>query len=117
MRAQWGALLALGLLACQTRGLPDYARPTGALVNRSDQEDRLAAADFISYRELTRDDFKAAGPPEYFGAHAAKIGAATCVTIMATGELSARIQLRPAGDYEARLVAPEFLALMARNCS
>jgi hypothetical protein len=66
------AAVLLTLFGCGTTGLPDYAAPTVAVVKNTE----LDLSDVISYRRLTRADFKGSEPPTHFDE---RMAAVTCV--------------------------------------
>jgi hypothetical protein len=109
------AAVLLTLFGCGTTGLPDYAAPTVAVVKNTE----LDLSDVISYRRLTRADFKGSEPPTHFDE---RMAAVTCV------------YTRPEVDEDAVVIEPvitsdghqaydvtynnlSFRALMNRNCS
>ena len=90
--------------------IPEFARP-GLLAY-----DDASAGDWIRYRELTRDDFRASEPPDPLGHGAGQIGAATCASIRARPD--ARISVQRSD--EGVVVVPEglvFEAFLDRDCS
>lgn len=111
-----GLLLATSLAAlsaCAT--LPDYARPTV----REVAPGGYAVADVIPYRELSREDFRAASPPGPIAAFAPRLGAYTCAQIV-PGSFNDRLVIEgdaDSGRYVARAPGLAFRAEMDRQCS
>ncbi len=97
--------------------LPEYAAPKGGIVDAAQAD----VSDVITYRLLTREDFKATEAPPEFAAVAKSVGAATCAYLLTSGNTSLRIQERPgaASDerFEAHIESLEFSTLMNRKCS
>jgi hypothetical protein len=117
-RGGWTLLRLLGLLAltaCST--LPEYAAPRGKLLDPA----VVDTADAISYRILTRADFKSAKPPPEFASVADKVGAATCAHILTAPDTTVLYQPFRAPDggtlYRARFQNLRFFAQMDRSCS
>lgn len=101
-------------LACSS--LPDYASPTGGVVDPS-QIDR---SDLITYRKLEQGDFRAESPPVDAAEHAQKLGALTCSYVVTTPGTRFEMEERPGkGDatFRAKLKELGFVAYMDRNCS
>lgn len=116
MRGRLFALALVGALtACSTA--PDRAVTTGRIVDPA----TLDRSDVISYRTLTRSDFRGKQPPPAFAPYADHLGAATCAQILSTPDtkLVAQPSKGPDGRvvYRTRPVQLLFHALMDRNCS
>jgi hypothetical protein len=76
------------------------------------------ATDTIRYREITRADFRAAGPPAHVAAHARSFGAFTCANVVPEGMTRVLFDpTREPGIYVARLENTTFRAEMDRGCS
>jgi hypothetical protein len=106
-------LLAL-LLGCST--LPEYAAPKGGVVAAAD----LDNTDLISYRLLTRQDFRGTKAPPEFAAVADRVGAATCGQLRPTNDTLFTINSRRTGSDTQHWVEVKklsFMALMDRHCS
>jgi hypothetical protein len=106
-------LLAL-LLGCST--LPEYAAPKGGVVAAAD----LDNTDLISYRLLTRQDFRGTKAPPEFAAVADRVGAATCGQLRPTNDTLFTINSRTTGSDTQHWVDVKklsFMALMDRHCS
>ena len=103
------------LIACST--LPEYAAPKGKILDPA----VLDTTDVISYRTLTRADFKSEHPPPEFAAYADKVGAATCAHILTTPDSKVFYQpFRASGGathYRATFQHLRFYAQMDRSCS
>lgn len=103
-----GSVVVVALLGC-ARLVPDDVVASTA--------DPPVNPDYIRYRALTRDDFKAEERPsnlrrEWWG----KFGAA-CVSLHISPESKIHVVPVPTGQYEARVQTLEFIALLDRNCS
>lgn len=111
----WVLLLALPCLLASCSRLPGYARPSARVMQQADYQ----TTDVIPYRELSRDDFRGASPPEHVAPHAAKLGAHTCGFIVPDSfELRATIVLDPESNgYVAPMPPLRFHAEMDRECS
>jgi hypothetical protein len=109
-------LAVIGGSACSS-SLPDYAAPHGGIVENSE----IRSSDVITYRKLTRADFKATEPPPDVRPHAHKMGAATCVhAIRAPGNRVTMTETRSASGasrFEAHVERARFQAVMDRTCS
>jgi Bacterial protein of unknown function (DUF922) len=106
--------LALLLFASACARLPDYAMPRVEVVEAA----QLAKADGISYRKLTRGDFRAKRPPIANADHAAQVSAFTCANVVPKGKLQMELRQRSAeGGFDARITRASFIAKMDRNCS
>ncbi len=106
--------IALLLLATACARLPDYAMPRVELVEAS----QLARTDGISYRKLTRGDFRAKQAPLADAGHAAQMSAFTCANVVPKGELQMELRQQSAGGaFVARPTKATFVARMDRNCS
>lgn len=107
--------IAAALVGCSK--LPDSAAPTGELIDPS----QAALEDGITYRTLTRADFKGTRPPGPFARVADRVGAATCGQVLTTPDMRMLIHWEKGSDGEARyrLSAKRlrFQALMDRQCS
>lgn len=104
----------LALASCAS--LPDYATPKGGVVD----PDQLSAADTITYRALTRSDFRAEAPPDGARQHAEKLGALTCAVVVTTPDTRYEVQERRKGNsstYHGYFTALGFEARMDRSCS
>jgi hypothetical protein len=90
--------------------------PRGGIVDPAQLED----GDLISYRELTREDFRASALPRDADAYAKRIGALTCARIRTTPETNFRVQGTDDGSsvsYVGAFQTLAFHAQMDRNCS
>lgn len=110
------SFLALGLLACST--LPEYAAPKGGVVDSG----KLDSSDVISYRQLTRADFRGTRAPTEFAAVAERVGAATCGQVRTTADTLFTINWRqesPTSEKHHWVEVKKlgFMALMDRRCS
>lgn len=110
--------LLIGLLqlssACSS--LPAYAAPRGGMVD----PDSVDRSDLIRYRDLRRDDFKAAAPPAEAAAHAELLGAMTCAYLLTTEGTKLKVVERRDADgsrFFATFDELGFVAYMDRNCS
>ena len=109
-------LLLAVLLGCST--LPEYAAPKGGVVAAAE----LDSTDVISYRLLTRGDFRGTKAPPEFAAVADRVGAATCGQLRPTNDTMFTISSRrssPDGDTQhwVEVKKLSFMALMDRHCS
>lgn len=81
----------------------------------------LRNGDLIRYRELSRDDFLAAGPPAEAASAHGQLGAATCVFLTTGPETQIRASARepdlPPGQVRARVENLRFFAYLDRDCS
>lgn len=78
--------------------------------------DAALSADVITYRRLTRDDFRALHPPPKVGENAQKMGAVTCAAIKSRS--GAQMAMVPRGEeMEVSARGLVFEALMDRRCS
>ena len=113
------AVVALSTASCGGPGtsLPAYASPHGRVLDQSEG----VQGDVIRYRQLEREDFRAAEPPPEYAPHREKIGAATCAYLVTRPDM--RIELArvsaPSGPpvYRAAPIGVGFQALMNRDCS
>jgi hypothetical protein len=76
----------------------------------------LENADEITYRGLTRQDFKATKPPPHADEFAKRLGALTCTNVRVSDDTSFLIEPRGSG-FETRVTRLGFIARMDRNCS
>lgn len=109
-------LVCTGLLGCAAASLPDYAAPSGGLVDPATYD----TSDLIPYRRLTRADFRAESVPGPFAAVSQRVGAATCGYVRTTPETRILAQPVQAGDsvrYRAQVDTLGFAAYMDRHCS
>ena len=111
-----GWLGASLLLGCAT--LPEYAAPKGGVVDAG----KLDSTDVISYRQLTRADFRGTQAPPEFAPVAARVGAATCGQVRTTPDTAFLINWRQAAPnaekrHWVQVKKLEFMALMDRHCS
>jgi len=95
----------------RTSPLPEFARP-----QRMTGIEDVLTGDVISYRTLTRDDFRALHPPPNVGANAEHMGAVTCAMIK-TRPGAQFVYSARGDDIEVRVESLEFEALMDRGCS
>ena len=97
-------------------GLPDYAMPrAGFKIN-----DPEILKDAVTYRRLTRSDFKAAALTEDMAMHADSIGAHTCVIIRPTKDSKYtihRARFRGVWTYYGTIQRIRFEAVMLPRCS
>jgi hypothetical protein len=106
-------LACLGLLLAACSSLPDYARPVTLSM------EQLQMKDVISYRPLTRSDFKGEQPPPGFDE---RMGAAICAYFennVDSGSYDFAYQgmKNYRHVYTVRLENPRIWALMDRDCS
>ncbi len=109
-------LLALSLFGCST--LPEYAAPKGGVVDSG----KLDSSDVISYRLLTRADFRGTKAPPEFAPVADRVGAATCGQVRTTADTAVLISWRqetPTSEKHHWVEVKKlgFMALMDRRCS
>jgi len=98
----------------QSGELPAFALPQAEVMDPRDYH----ARDAITYRRLTRADFRGKAPPAQVAAHADLAGAFTCASIVPQGV--ARAVAEPSakpGVYVARFEDAVFRAQMDRACS
>lgn len=109
------AFTALTVFGCSTTGLPDYAAPSVSVVD----DGELDLSDVISYRKLSRSDFKGSKPPTHFDE---RMAAVTCVYTQPIVDKDG-IQIESAITADGREVYDitysnlSYKALMNRNCS
>ena len=88
---------------------------TRAYITYSDSVD---ASGHIGYRQLRRDDFLAAQPPDYALMHAERLGALTCGIIVPDGDFVVQYEAnQKTGDTWLRVKNPSYRGKMDRNCS
>ena len=80
----------MGLVACGS-SLPPEGRAVGTLTH---DRSFLENADEITYRVLTREDFKAKKPPPHADEFAKRLGALTCTNVRVTDDTSFLIEPR-----------------------
>jgi len=103
------------LSACTTGKLPDYAAPSVTYVDSED----IDMSDVISYRQLTRDDFRGEKPPADFDE---RMAAVTCVYTQPLVDRNG-IVIEPVDSedgeqfYQVTFNNLRYRALMNRNCS
>lgn len=113
--SQFALLCVVLLLDGCAKRLPDYAAPKVAVVNESEMD----MSDVISYRKLTRADFKGTEPPSHFDE---RMAAVTCVYTQPIVDRSA-MEIEPAttasghAAYKVTYGNLRYQALMNRNCS
>ena len=115
------SLALLAAIACLAAGgsgpLPDYATPKARPLGASDR----ASSDVISYRTLTRSDFRATRPPPEAREHAQAMGAATCALVLPASELRIAGHPMQGSDgrvrYRGSIRGLAFRAVMDRSCS
>ena len=110
-------LLATLLLGCGST-LPEYAAPKGGVVAAAS----LDSSDVISYRQLSRADFRGTQAPPEFAKVANRVGAATCGQVRTTNDTLFLINWRqatPSSERQHRVEIKKlsFMALMDRRCS
>jgi hypothetical protein len=110
------ALLFFAALGCST--LPEYAAPKGGVVEAG----KLDSSDVISYRLLTRADFRGTHAPPEFAQVADRVGAATCGQVRTTSDTTFFIKWRqetPTSEkhHWVEVKKLSFMALMDRRCS
>lgn len=110
-------LLATLLLGCGST-LPEYAAPKGGVVAAAS----LDSSDVISYRQLSRADFRGTQAPPEFAQVAGRVGAATCGQVRTTNDTLFLINWRQETPSSEKLHWVEikklsFMALMDRRCS
>lgn len=107
--------IALTVIGCTTTGLPDYAAPSLSVIDESE----LDLSDVISYRKLSRSDFKGTQPPTNFDE---RMAAVTCVYSQPIIDKDG-ILIEPAVTANGRKAYDitynnlRYKALMDRNCS
>ncbi len=116
MKRRLYALVTLAVLGCST--LPEYAAPKGGVVDAG----KLDSSDVISYRQLTRADFRGTQAPTEFAAVAERVGAATCGQVRTTGDTVFLLNWRqetPQSEKQHWVEVKKlgFMALMDRRCS
>jgi hypothetical protein len=110
------AVVLLAVLGCST--LPEYAAPKGGVVDAG----QLDSSDVISYRQLTRADFRGTQAPTEFAAVADRVGAATCGQVRTTADTVFLLNWRqpsPSSQKQHWVEVKKlgFMALMDRRCS
>jgi len=110
------AVVLLAVLGCST--LPEYAAPKGGVVDAG----QLDSSDVISYRQLTRADFRGTRAPTEFAAVADRVGAATCGQVRTTADTVFLLNWRqqsPSSQKQHWVEVKKlgFMALMDRRCS
>lgn len=114
-RLAWFALVVATLLSCST--LPEHAAPKGTVVD-AESVDR---SDVISYRTLTRADFKSETLPPHLTNYSERVGALTCCHIYTMPSAQFVTRRLHSEDqppkYEATLGQLQFGAQMDRRCS
>lgn len=109
------AFISALLFGCSR--LPSYAAPQGGTASPAEVD----GSDVISYRQLSRADFKAGRLPEDASPYAKKIGALTCAHVLTTPDTHMVVQTRkePNGDTSVvgRFGKLGFHARMDRSCS
>ncbi|TNF86498.1 MAG: hypothetical protein JSU67_00055 [Gammaproteobacteria bacterium] len=114
----WLPLLLLSvvvLAGCATGKLPKYAAPSVSIVTDEDMD----MSDVISYRQLTRDDFRGSEPPSNFDE---RMAAVTCVYTQPQIDKDG-IEINPVDMEDGVLVYEviynnlRYRALMNRSCS
>ncbi len=109
------SIILLVLLAGCAR-LPDYAMPRGGILI----EDPTVLQDAVTYRRLTRADFKASALPQDRAMHADTIDAHTCVQIRPAKDSQFSIHRARFGEawaYFGRIQSIRFEAIMLPGCS
>lgn len=111
------ALILLSSIVAAPSNLPDFARGFGKVVDPR----QVDMSDVISYRRITREDFKATRLMEQKREHGEKIGAMTCAHLMSdSGSEVIATPVRGTGaaaEYEISVRNLGFRALMNRRCS
>lgn len=113
MRLGMSLLLLVGL-GCSS--LPEFAAPRGRVA----EPGAMTGGDLISYRSLSRADFRGSAPPGESAAHAEQLGALTCAYIATTPETAFEIRETVRGrerSYVVRFSRLGFVAHMDRGCS
>lgn len=110
-------LLAGLLLGCAS-SLPEYASPKGRVVAATD----LDSSDVVSYRRLSRSDFRGTQAPKEFAQVAGRVGAATCGQVRTTTDTEFLLKWRQESPTSPKQHWVEikklgFMALMDRRCS
>lgn len=108
-----GALALLTPAGCSSSRLPRYAKGSVSVVAGREMPETV-----ISYRQLSREDFRASEPPESLRKrvpdYQRRVGAATCGFI----KPHARLSFRPIErGFEARAEGLQFRAAMDPDCS
>lgn len=98
--------------------MPEYAAPKGGVVDAG----KLDSSDVISYRALTRADFRGTQAPTEFAAVAERVGAATCGQVRTTADTLFLLNWRQESPDSQKQHWVEvkklgFMALMDRRCS
>lgn len=112
LSSSWLAGAALLFCVGCHSSLPKFAEPTSS----AGDPESLGEKDLIAYRSLTRDDFRAAEPPEEMRAHAERLGALTCANLFTTPEPQYIIEERE-GVFRGHYLNLDFVARMDRGCS
>lgn len=110
-------LFATLLIGCGST-LPEYAAPKGGVVAAAS----LDSSDVISYRQLSRADFRGTQAPPEFAQVAGRVGAATCGQVRTTSDTLFMINWRqetPSSEkhHWVEIKKLSFMALMDRRCS
>jgi hypothetical protein len=80
--------------------------------------DSLDASGHIGYRQLHRDDFLAAQPPDYALRHAERLGALTCGVIVPDNDFVVQYETNQrTGNTWLRIKNSSYRGKMDRNCS
>ena len=80
--------------------------------------DSLDASGYIGYRQLRREDFLAAQPPDYALMHAERLGALTCGIIVSDGDFIVQYETnQKTGDTWLWIKNSSYRGKMDRNCS
>jgi len=99
------------------KSLPEYAAPKGGVIDPSSAD----MSDVISYRTLSRSDFKGKQPPPHLAQYVDRVGAATCAYLLTTPDTKLMIETTYADGgqtiYRATSYHLQFFATMNRNCS
>jgi hypothetical protein len=97
--------------------LPSYAAPSAELV----PAENLDTSDVITYRALTRADFRGASAPAEVRGHEHKLGALTCGQVRSAPSTKIQILWQEGGQaptrYWVKVSGLSFVALMDRKCS
>jgi hypothetical protein len=105
----------VALIACAA--IPEYAVLKGDLIDPGS----VGMSDVISYRTITRADFKGERPPPAFAPHIDRLGAVTCAQVITGADTQLSIQPARSPDgktiYRARPHHLRFHARMDRRCS
>jgi hypothetical protein len=112
----WFCGILLGVLFSGCAGLPEYALPrTGAIT-----EDPAKFSEALTYRPLTRSDFKASALPADKAAHSDFIQAHTCARIQPTKSSKfsiSRARFNGAWSFFGSIQTIGFEAVMFPGCS